>query len=96
MALRDAARLLEPSVLATLSALEITDSDRATAQLALTYARMIDANPDDPNVLERHGPKLLSALIELGVTRRSAAVLARDSKTPPIAVENKLTQFRTG
>lgn len=96
MALRDTAKQLEPSVLATLSTLEMTDTDRAAAQLALTYARMIDANPDDPNVLERHGPKLLSALIELGVTRRSAAALSRDSKTPPQAVENKLTQFRTG
>lgn len=54
--------------------------DRAAAALAKLYARSIDANPDDPLVLARLGPKLFAILAALGLTLE-----ARGTKTPPEA-----------
>jgi hypothetical protein len=55
---------LERVVRDALNGMEILAQDRATAELALTYARYIDAGDD----LSKLGPALLSCLAALGMT----------------------------
>jgi hypothetical protein len=63
---------LETVVREALTHVEISDADRAAAELALTYARHIDALDD----LSKLGPALLNCLAQLGMTpaARKAAV----------------------
>lgn len=59
--------LVSTALVKTVSSLPRTDQDAAVIQLARRYAAAIDENPS-ATVLEKIGPKLLAALIELGAT----------------------------
>lgn len=75
MTLRDAADLLAPAVEETLSALTLSDEDRAAVRLVRHYAAAIDNAEDSLTALESFGPKLLSALAALGATPAARARL---------------------
>ena len=87
--LRDVDQLLLPQVQHTIGALDLTPADSAAATLAETYARAIDADPDQ---LDDLGPRLLACLVELGATPKARAAV---SKTAGGAASGgKLAQLR--
>jgi hypothetical protein len=71
--LRDADELLVPAVEETLAALKLGERDAAAAQLARTYARVIDQAADQAQALRWVGPLLLKSLEALGATPLSRA-----------------------
>lgn len=89
------------SVAESARALSNTPADAAAVQLAKQYAAAIDASEAGrrAEVLERLGPKLLSALDALGATPRGRATTARPSTTPsspvsPDAAGSALARLR--
>ena len=72
---------LERVVRDALSANEISAVDKATAELALTYARYIDAGDE----LSKLGPALLSCLAALGMTPAARAALVKGGTGASVA-----------
>ena len=56
-----------------LASVEVTGADGAAVQLAKTYADAVDAGED----LHRVGPLLLAVLVELGMTPKARAAVAK-------------------
>jgi hypothetical protein len=68
---RDPDELLLPAVEETLTALELSESDSAAAQMARRYAAVIDAASDPAWAARWLSPLLLDCLIQLGATPAS-------------------------
>lgn len=64
---------LVTAVRKAVGALETAPVDQGAAQLAITYARAIDAGGD----LDKLGPQLLAVLEALGMTPRARAAVAK-------------------
>jgi hypothetical protein len=67
----------------------VADSDRAVAELALTYARDIDAGGD----LAKLGPALLAALEALQLSPRARKAVKIDDK-PSVSKLDQLAERR--
>lgn len=74
-------RRLGPAVAETISALSLTPQDAAAARLAERYAREVDDAEDPAEMLDRLGPKLLSALVQLGATPAARAAVLKGGAT---------------
>jgi hypothetical protein len=72
MVLIDADQLLTPAVKLAVEALDIDDSERPLATLALRYAKVLDSDPDDAELLRSFGPKLKAVLDVLGIGATAA------------------------
>ena len=79
--LRDADTLLQTAVAGTIAALEVTEKDRGAVRLAAEYARIIDLACDNPDILDKLGPKLLAVLESLGATPAARARMAKTVRT---------------
>jgi hypothetical protein len=75
-----------------LAATEVEPRDAAAAELALTYARDIDAGGD----LAKLGPALLGALEALGLTPRARKAVKSDGQQPSANPLDQLAQRRAG
>jgi len=53
------------------------DEDAAAMRLAESYAKAIDDASDKAEALDKLGPKLLAALVELGMTPRARAAATK-------------------
>lgn len=80
---------LEHEVTAALLALTTEPVDAGAVELALTYARHIDAGAD----LAKLGPALLATLTALGMTPAARAALAKGDSGEPAA--SPLDELRT-
>jgi hypothetical protein len=91
---RPADELLGPAVEETLSALQLGERDAGAAQLARSYARLIDQAPEEGRVaaLRAAGPLLLKALQALGATPASRA--AAGGKQPRRQPPSQLAKLR--
>jgi len=77
----------------TARSLSLQSEDAGALQLARRYASAIDS--DDPELLEKLGPKLLAVLVELGATpaaRKSAKGGASGGVNP---VRSAMDELRT-
>jgi hypothetical protein len=57
------------------------DEDTAAMRLAESYAAAIDDAADKGEALDKLGPKLLAALVELGMTPKARAAAAKGGPT---------------
>lgn len=89
MPLTSADATMAAALAETLSELTLVDADAAVVRLAKKYAAAID---EDPDVLEKIGPKLLSCLEALGATPRARAALRKGGE--PSRVESRLAVLR--
>lgn len=87
--LTDAASTMQGAVALTLDELTLTDADTAVVTLAKAYALMIDT---DPMMIEKIGPKLLTALEALGASPRSRAALKKGGE--PSREQSRLAVLR--
>jgi hypothetical protein len=87
--LRDADDLLGPAVEETLAALKLGPEHAGAAQLARSYARVIDQARDPVWALRWIGPNLMAILTSLRATPASRAS-AKPERTGP----NKVAQLR--
>lgn len=69
---------LREEVEASLAVSAVADTDRAAAELALTYASEIDMGGD----LSKLGPALLAALTALGMTPAARKAVKTDGQQP--------------
>jgi len=90
--LRDADTLLQSAVAGTITALDLTEKDRGAVRLACEYARIIDLACDNPEILNKLGPKLLACLESLGATPAARARIK--AVKPPDAKPNQLARLR--
>jgi hypothetical protein len=65
--------LLATAVRRALADLDLPATDRAAAELAMTYARAVDSDGD----LSKLGPPLLATLEALGMTPRARAAVKK-------------------
>lgn len=72
---------LERAVREALEHVDLAPADRATAELALTYGRYIDAMED----LTKLGPALLGCLAALGMTPAARNALVKGGSHAPVA-----------
>lgn len=79
-------------VQAALDAHPIEPRDAAAAELALTYARDIDAGGD----LTKLGPALLASLEALGLTPRARKAVKADGQQPAANPLDQLAERRAG
>lgn len=80
---------LQESVRSAVEAVQLDPRDRATVDLALTYATDIDAGGD----LTKLGPALLAALEALQMSPRARAA-ARKAATPDAKPASRLDELR--
>ncbi len=86
---------LAQALRASLAAIEHNPEDAATRSLALTYAAAIDAANLDVDTLTDLGPKLLTALAELGMTPRARAGVLRHMRDETDDADDELDGYRT-
>src|SRR5262245_61273110 len=93
-ALRVVSELVIAAVEETIEALTLQPEDKAAVQLARKYATAIDeADPEDrAEVLEKLGPKMLTALESLGATPAARAKLKGGA---PTRAQNRLEAIRS-
>jgi len=82
--LKPADDFLQYAVRDTIAALELTDADEAAKQLAIRYAKLIDAAINDgagrpDSVLWHLGPELLRTLETLGATPAARAAIKKQA-----------------
>jgi hypothetical protein len=90
---RDPDDLVLPAVETTLEALSLRTEDAAAAQLARSYARVLDTARDPAWAARWYGPELLKALDALGGTPLARARLKTSEKPPPSG-SSRLDQLR--
>jgi len=72
--------------------MEIDDKDLPAAELAMTYGRAIDA---DPETVARLGPLLLATLEALLMTPRSRAALVKGANDDQRKQQSPLDELRS-
>jgi hypothetical protein len=91
--LRSVDNLIAPAVTETVDALDLAPEDAAAVRLAKQYAAAIDDAPMDERVkvLSDLGPRLLTALTELGATPKARAAAMKGGGT---RAESRLAAIR--